>query len=147
MLNEPRIQLANELDAPGIRALLAHVESPFDVEAELSRSYAKLWVARSDAGEGPLGLLLAWEAGDSADLIDLVVDPKARRRGLGRALVQVLLNYAEERALSRVVLEVRTGNLGARGLYEGLGFAEVGERRGYYPDGEHALLYEFRIRT
>jgi ribosomal-protein-alanine N-acetyltransferase len=144
-VDEIQIDLATELDVPGIRALLEHVESPFDVEAELTRSYAKLWVARSDATQNrPLALLLAWEAGDSADLIDLVVEPAARRRGLGRALVQVLLRHARERGLSRVVLEVRLGNAGARRLYESLGFSEVGERRKYYSDGENAMLYEFR---
>ena len=46
----------------------------------------------------------------------------------------------------RAFLEVRPGNVEARRLYEGLGFQEVGRRRGYYVDtGEDALLLEARL--
>ncbi|WP_431272740.1 hypothetical protein [Dankookia sp. P2] len=37
-------------------------------------------------------------------------------------------------------LEVAAGNAAARGLYQGLGFAEVSRRRRYYPDGSDALV-------
>ena len=46
----------------------------------------------------------------------------------------------------RAFLEVRPGNVEARRLYQGLGFQEVGRRRGYYVDtGEDALLLEARL--
>ena len=38
------------------------------------------------------------------------------------------------------LLEVREGNVGGRRLYSRLGFAEVGLRKKYYPDGESAVL-------
>jgi ribosomal-protein-alanine N-acetyltransferase len=38
------------------------------------------------------------------------------------------------------VLEVRVGNVPARALYSGLGFAEAGMRKSYYSDGEDALI-------
>ena len=37
-------------------------------------------------------------------------------------------------------MEVRDGNAAARALYRSAGFAEVGRRRRYYPDGEDAIL-------
>jgi ribosomal protein S18 acetylase RimI-like enzyme len=41
----------------------------------------------------------------------------------------------------RVLLEVRASNAKAIAMYEHrLGFASVGRRRGYYADGEDALL-------
>ncbi len=41
---------------------------------------------------------------------------------------------------------MRPGNAEARRLYEGLGFREVGRRRGYYVDtGEDALILEARL--
>ena len=37
-------------------------------------------------------------------------------------------------------LEVREGNFAARGLYESLGFVPEFIRKGYYSDGENAVL-------
>jgi ribosomal-protein-alanine N-acetyltransferase len=43
---------------------------------------------------------------------------------------------------SKAVLEVKASNQVALGLYGGLGFQQVGRRKGYYPDGSDALLLE-----
>ncbi|MPN34249.1 hypothetical protein SDC9_181742 [bioreactor metagenome] len=39
-------------------------------------------------------------------------------------------------------LEVRAGNAVARALYEKEGFSQIGTRRGYYWNGEDAVLYK-----
>jgi ribosomal-protein-alanine N-acetyltransferase len=59
------------------------------------------------------------------ELLNVAVDPIARGRGVGRALVEAL-------PAGRIFLEVRESNAGARRLYERSGFAVVGRRRGYY---------------
>ena len=63
----------------------------------------------------------------SASLVDvhrLVVAPTAARRGIGRALVSEVVQLAEGRPV-----DVSTGrdNAPARALYEGLGFAWLGD--------------------
>ena len=132
-------------DAPELRALMNQGLSPFDVETELARSYARLWVVRRSAA-GPLaGFLLAWEVADEAHLIDVIVAPSERRQGLGRALVETLLGHARARSLRVVLLEVRRSNLAAQSLYTRLGFEEVGERTAYYADGEDALLLRLTL--
>ena len=68
---------------------------------------------------------------DEAELLLLAVDPKARRRGVGGALLRSVIAEARGRGVNRLHLEVREGN-GAIALYRGAGFAKVGERRGYY---------------
>jgi ribosomal-protein-alanine N-acetyltransferase len=57
------------------------------------------------------------------------VDPAYQGRGIGRRLLDELLNFAGDAV---VHLEVRTDNAAAIGLYRSLGFAEVGLRRRYY---------------
>jgi ribosomal protein S18 acetylase RimI-like enzyme len=44
-------------------------------------------------------------------------------------------------------LEVRAGNLAARRLYRGLGFRDLGVRRGYYGPGQDAIVMELRLAT
>jgi RimJ/RimL family protein N-acetyltransferase len=51
------------------------------------------------------------------------------RRGLGRALVGALLDWADSRGLVRIALEVVETNVGAVRLYESLGFEHEGRLR------------------
>lgn len=70
-----------------------------------------------------------------AHITTLVVDPTHRRRGIAPAMLTVLLRCAVERGAIAATLEVRAGNQAARRLYRRFGFAPVGVRRSYYPDG------------
>jgi len=83
----------------------------------------------------------AYVVSDELMVNDLAVDASVRRRGLGSALLRHLIDGARVRGCRRATLEVRPGNVAARSLYEGFGFAVVGTRPGYYADtGEDALL-------
>lgn len=57
------------------------------------------------------------------------VDPDHQGRGIGRLLLNDLLDFAGDAV---VFLEVRTDNAAALGLYRSAGFAEVGLRPRYY---------------
>jgi ribosomal protein S18 acetylase RimI-like enzyme len=143
---EPVVSTAHDEDAEAIRELLRGSSNSFDVDAELQRRYARLWVARDRPEERPLGVALAWEVVDEMHLIDLLVVPSARRRGLGRALVSAVVAYAERGAFRVVLLEVRRDNEAARALYGALGFELSGERARYYSDGEDAILMQRTLR-
>lgn len=66
------------------------------------------------------------------ELLYLLVAPAYRRHGWGRSLLLDALSLAEAREDERFLLEVRASNQAAQALYLGLGFVEVGRRRGYY---------------
>jgi ribosomal-protein-alanine N-acetyltransferase len=69
-----------------------------------------------------------------------------RRRGLGRRLLEQVVLEARSRASSRITLEVRKSNLPAQKLYESMGFAVTGVRKGYYSDdGEDAFLMTLEV--
>jgi ribosomal-protein-alanine N-acetyltransferase len=56
------------------------------------------------------------------------------------------MTTALERCAGRtVLLEVALSNESARGLYAGFGFEEISRRRGYYGDGEDAVIMRWRI--
>lgn len=69
---------------------------------------------------------------DETDMMNVAVDPTARRQGVARALIQALTAQLKQRGSRKLSLEVRASNLGAIRLYESLGFARLGCRPGYY---------------
>jgi len=68
-----------------------------------------------------------------AHILNICVDPEMQSQGLGRSLLERLLNLARKHRADTAFLEVRESNRAAQHLYQSLGFNEVGLRRGYYP--------------
>jgi ribosomal-protein-alanine acetyltransferase len=103
-------------------------------------------VAGRDGGEPIAGYVVALVSGAEADIADLAVAPRARRRGIGRSLLDRMLEELASRGVRSVFLEVRESNRAARALYAARGFEAVGRRRGYYRrPTEDALLLMRRI--
>jgi len=119
-------------------ALLAAVDAQCFAEPWDPAAYARLcagpavqaWLLRGD-DDAPAGLLCFQRVADEAELYRIGVLPALRGRGLGRWLLERLLDEAQ-RGLRQVVLEVRAGNVAAQALYRAAGFAAVGRRAGYY---------------
>jgi ribosomal-protein-alanine N-acetyltransferase len=73
-------------------------------------------------------------------VMNVAVDPDARRLGVATRLLEGLLEHIDEPE-PRLTLEVRRSNAPAIALYAGLGFLPAGFRRRYYQDnGEDALI-------
>lgn len=89
-------------------------------------------------------------AADEAELLILAVDPQQQGRGLAKYLLSEMERQLRQCA-SALFLEVRQSNVSAIGLYEGLGFNQVGLRADYYPlnngraERENALIYAKQI--
>jgi [ribosomal protein S18]-alanine N-acetyltransferase len=131
------------VDAEACRRLNASLAGPggFDPGEEAGRAHGRVWVARAAAdASGIRGFLVAWRVADELEILFVATDPAYRRRGVGRALVGRALEEASEEGLKKVLLEVAGRNEAARGLYEAMGFREEGVRRGYYADGDDAVL-------
>jgi GNAT superfamily N-acetyltransferase len=60
----------------------------------------------------------AWSTRDACYLQDLFVDPAARGRGYGRALIEAVASVARERRCHSFYWMTMTGNAVARGLYD-----------------------------
>ena len=73
---------------------------------------------------------------DEATLFNIAVDPAYQRRGLGRELLEHLIDALEAQGVVTLWLEVRASNYAAIALYESLGFNEATIRRNYYPTAE-----------
>lgn len=87
-----------------------------------------------------VGFACAWVVLDELHLLQIAVDPAARRTGLATALHDAVCAAARPHA-SAGWLEVRADNPGAIAFYEARGWRGVGRRPRYYADGTDALLY------
>ena len=78
---------------------------------------------------------------DEAEIPNVCVKASARKRGIGRQMMSVLIDEAKKLGMAVLYLEVRESNMPARSLYLGLGFEENGIRKKFYEHPvEHAVL-------
>jgi ribosomal-protein-alanine N-acetyltransferase len=104
---------------------------------ELSKPGGECLAARRDGGL--TGYLICSRFEDAWHVMNIAVDPRHRRAGIARALMDELIERLGEDA--RLTLEVRPSNGPAIALYERFGFLGAGKRRSYYQDnGEDALI-------
>lgn len=110
---------------------------------ELATAHSRIWVCAE--GEEIAGFLCWWTISGEIEIQNVATALRYRRKGVGRCLVAAVLATARAEGISRALLEVRVGNLGAINLYREFGFSDCGLRRCYYPDGEDALLMELSL--
>ncbi|MEB3316590.1 MAG: ribosomal protein S18-alanine N-acetyltransferase [Cyanobacteriota bacterium] len=91
-------------------------------------------------GRRLLAVASAWIVVDELQITAVAVDPEHRRQGLARQLLEAMLRLGREAGAGRATLEVSSANKAAQALYAGLGFQEVAVRRGYYRNGDDALI-------
>jgi len=75
-----------------------------------------------------------------AELLAIAVDPAARRRGAGRALLRRIEAMVHDQGAERMWLHTATDNHTARNLFECSGYRTVRLKRAFYPKGQDALL-------
>ena len=129
-----------EADAPALAALHA---AAFPPEARWGADALRLMLEMPGAfalHRPGIGFVLARVAADEAEILTLAVTPAARREGHGGALLAGAMAGALARGARAMFLEVSDRNGPARALYAAAGFAEVGRRKRYYPDGSDALV-------
>jgi ribosomal protein S18 acetylase RimI-like enzyme len=135
----PRVWLAGEGDVDAVTALIAGFrdwwgkDEPRDDDLRetvgvLLGDPATDFLLASADGEAAAGVcqlryrLSVWTGVDDCWLEDLYVEARARRAGLGRALVRAALDHAEERGCRRMELDVNESNGEAIAFYRALGF-------------------------
>jgi ribosomal protein S18 acetylase RimI-like enzyme len=104
-------------------------------------------VGRAPAGSATYSVFGATEPGDCS-LFGMWVDPRFRRAGVGRALVDAVLAQARAAGKARVVLHVVADNFGARRLYERAGFFAAGRSVPYpHDDRLTEVEMEFAVQN
>lgn len=92
------------------------------------------------------GLLLCSHVADEMEILTFGVLPECRQKGQGQNLLQQMFEYAQEKQVSKIFLDVAEDNIPAIKLYEKMGFLKVYCRKGYYQNGKKdAFIYVKQI--
>jgi len=102
-------------------------------------------VARTASGGELLGYAGLMVTGAEADVQTVAVAPSAQGRGVGRLLLDTLVDRAAACGATSLLLEVRADNGPAISLYERSGFERISVRPRYYQPGDvDALVMRLR---
>lgn len=143
MPERPRVRAAAMTDVPGLaaieRACFGREAAEDLLAAELTRGWARVRVAELP-GDGLAAFIDGWLVADEFEVHFVATRPEWQRRGLGALLLDHLLAEVFAEGARSAVLEVRRDNAAAQALYRSRRFEVAAERRGYYDDGEDALV-------
>ena len=110
-----------------------------DCRRELDENpFSNGWVLRKE--DTIVAYSFLWETFEMAQLARIGVDPVFRKQGIAKEMMTHLAKRAREAGCEFMTLEVRQSNVAALHLYEGCGFIQVNVSKGYYPDGEDAIV-------
>jgi ribosomal-protein-alanine N-acetyltransferase len=118
-----------------------------ELNGEFRRFFVVLEGSDPERGLTPAVDILAyggyWKAGPEAQIVNIVVWKESRCRGIGKRLVEFILDCARGEECTVCTLEVRRTNAHAQTLYKGLGFESKGTRPKIYQDPvDDAVLME-----
>ena len=108
-------------------------------EEELAQNRLARYIVAVENGE-IVGYAGTWLVINEAHVTNVAVSGQRRREGIGRLLMQKLMELARDNDMESMTLEVRVSNAAARHLYEQLGFVEAGMRKNYYSETKEDAL-------
>lgn len=89
-----------------------------------------------------IGYCIFMTAADEGEILRIAINKKIRKAGLGKKLLLASIEEMKKGGANEIFLEVRASNESAIALYKSVGFQEIGTRKGYYDNGEDAILYK-----
>lgn len=135
-------------DREGVRKLLSDIpEAARWSEGPVSGTQNGPFYRVAECDGGICGLIVFRSMADEAEILNLAVDGRQRRQGIGSRLIQKAVAECKAAGVRRIFLEVRESNEGARRFYTRATFKEGGRRREYYRDPtEDALVLQHTIQ-
>jgi len=116
------------------------------MKSELAAKHTYYLVALSEAELIGYAGLSKVASASSADVQTIAVSGTHQRQGIGRELMQRLIDKARELGAKEIYLEVREDKSAPQKLYESLGFEKIDRRPNYYqPDGVAAIVMRMTI--
>ena len=152
VLHSPVLHPMGALDLDRAAALHGEAFTPLGERGWTRQDMAELLASPGVAGlllqvdGADIGMAICRVAADESELVTIAVRPAERRRGAGRALLAAALDHVRAAGARTLFLEVAADNPGARTLYEGAGFRDVGSRPAYFRRGDRPAVDAFIMR-
>ena len=83
--------------------------------------------------------------GAEADVLTVGVVPDHRGKGIAKALIALITDWAKAQGSTAMMLEVKTDNSEAIGLYESLGYSTLNIRKDYFGAGLDAQVMRLEL--
>ena len=83
--------------------------------------------------------------GAEADVLTVGVVPSHRGKGIAKALIALITDWAKAQGSTAMMLEVKTDNTDAIGLYESLGYSKLNIRKDYFGAGLDAQVMRLEL--
>ena len=80
-----------------------------------------------------------------ADILTVGVVPEYRGKGIAKELIVLLTDWANAQGSTAMMLEVKTDNHEAIGLYESLGYLKLNVRKDYFGTGLDAQVMRLEL--
>jgi ribosomal-protein-alanine N-acetyltransferase len=100
----------------------------------------------AETPRGPVGFAMMARVADqgaeqeTAEIMAIAVEPARQGHGVGHALMEALERKAREASVRRLILHTAIDNMAAKVLFSRLGFSVAEARKGFYPEGQNALM-------
>jgi len=80
-----------------------------------------------------------------ADVLTVGVVPEQRGQGIAKALMALITDWAKAQRSTAMMLEVKTDNVAAIGLYQSLGYTKLNVRKDYFGSGLDAQVMRLEL--
>jgi len=104
------------------------------------------FVVAVDEAESIIGYAGVFAPGQAeADILTVGVVPQHRGKGVAKALMALITEWAKGQGSIAMMLEVKIDNPEAIGLYESLGYAKLNVRKDYFGAGLDAQVMRLEL--
>lgn len=83
-----------------------------------------------------------WIIIDEGHITNIAVESRYRGLGVGKKLVEGLIDICKDSNIKAMTLEVRSSNTSAQNLYRKYGFKDSGVRPNYYVDEDALIMWK-----
>jgi ribosomal-protein-alanine N-acetyltransferase len=112
----------------------------YKIEEDIKNDYVHIYVYEED--NNVLGFIHIENHFEITDVINIAVDKNYQGKGIGKKLLQYVIDNTEA---EKIMLEVKENNIAAIKLYESMGFKQIHVRPNYYEGNIDALIMERSI--
>lgn len=118
-----------------VRVENACFSTPWSIDAikhEICENKLADFMIACDEENNIIGYIGIWTLLDECQINKIAVMPEKRKIGIGKAILNHVIELTRDMGVKSWYLEVRESNTAAQALYRSAGFSSVGTRKNYY---------------